>query len=191
MGSQVSIRPERPDDREAIRRLVAEVFEESFGEGEETAGLIDRLRTAAGFSPELSLVAMHGDAIIGHVMFSAVVLEQAQHIPAAVLAPLGVARSYRGQGTGSALVREGLEGCRRLGYRIVFVTGSLRYYPRFGFVTISATRLSLPFSDSSHDMVLELEPGTLAQVEGKVLFPREAWGPWLEEGDPAPHGEET
>ena len=76
-------------------------------------------------------------------------------------------------------MREGLEACRQHGYRILFVTGSRRYYSRFGFVSASSAGLSLPLGDPTHDMVLELSPGVLSQVEGKVLFPREAWGPWI------------
>jgi putative acetyltransferase len=180
---QILIRPEQPGDRESIRSLVTEVFEERFGEGAEVSGLTDRLRTVPGFSPELSLVAACGDDIIGSIMFSPVVLEQAGEIPAAVLAPLGVASNHQRQGTGSALVREGLEVCRQHGYRIVFVTGSRSYYSRFRFVSTSSVGLSLPFEDPTHDMVLELVPGALSQVKGQVLFPRQAWQPWLAESD--------
>jgi len=98
-----------------------------------------------------------------------------------VLAPLAVASDCQGRGTGSALVREGLELCRQHGYRIVFVAGSRRYYSRFGFVSASSAGLSLPFGDPTHDMVQELSPGMLSQVEGNVLFPREAWQRWLRE----------
>ena len=54
------IRPERPEDIEAIRQ----VNEQAFGRADE-ANLVDALRT--GGKAVLSLVGVEGDRIVGHI----------------------------------------------------------------------------------------------------------------------------
>ncbi len=64
------IRPETPDDIDAIRDLTAAAFASMpYSDGTEPE-LIDRLRADGDL--HLSLVACDGDALIGHVAFSPV-----------------------------------------------------------------------------------------------------------------------
>ena len=83
-----------------------------------------------------SLVAVHEDKIIGHILFVPASIESDEaHVPAIALAPLSVCSAYQCQGVGSSLIKEGLRACRQLGHRIVIVVGHPSYYPRFGFTT--------------------------------------------------------
>lgn len=157
------IREDAPADHETI----AEVNRLAFG-GEEEVALIDRLR--ADGLVIASLVAVEGDAIVGHILFSELPIESgAGTIRAAALAPLAVRPERQRQGIGSALVRAGLQACRRHGIEAVIVLGHPAYYSRFGFSAKPAEALHAPFSGPAF-MALELVPGTLAHG-GTVRYP--------------------
>ena len=169
-------RPERPEDFPAIRDLIVTTFRETYNTGELEADLVERLRARADYDPSLALVALDGDQIIGHVFFSRVVIAApGGDVPALVLAPLGVLKPYQRQGVGSRLARAGLERARALGYRAVFVQGSPAYYERFGFVAGSAVGLISPFQGVPDpvNMALEVYPGSLAGLSGRVVYPPE------------------
>ena len=170
----ITIRPETRSDHEAIHALIVEVFRETYGTGEEEAGIVDQMRQETALGPYVSLVATRHDALVGHVFFSPVTLAEFRNVPVCTLGPVGVRRPWQRQGIGSQLIRNGLEQCKKHGYQAVFTTGSLEYYPRFGFAPISTTRLFTIFR-TEHDMVLELKPGLLERVSGLVEYPK----PWL------------
>jgi putative acetyltransferase len=158
------IRPEAPADFEGIRH----VNRCAFGQ-EVEARLIDALRE--GGYVRLSLVAEHARQIVGHILFSDLpIVTEAETVPALALAPMAVLPPFQKQGIGSALVRSGLDECRRQGHRIVVVVGHLHYYPRFGFSAELAKRLESPYSGESF-MALELVGRSLEGVKGRVQYP--------------------
>ena len=167
------IRAERPSDHTAIRDLIVQVFHETYGSGEEEAVLVERLREDPAWGPNVGLVAELDGAVVGHVFFSGVRLEDYPEVPVCALAPLGVYRGHRRQGIGTQLVQRGVMECAKQGYQVVLVTGSLKYYPRFGFVPITETNLHTVFA-SDHDQVLAIDDGILETVSGLVAYP----GPW-------------
>ena len=160
----IAIREETPEDFPAIR----EVNALAFGTAEE-AELVDRLR--ADGDVLVSLVACDGGDVVGHILFSALPIETAgRTVRAAALAPMAVRPERQRQGFGSALVRRGLEACRALGVEAVVVLGHPAYYPRFGFSAETARHLEAPFSGPAF-MALELTPGALDGVSGRVRYP--------------------
>ena len=171
--NEISIRAETPSDYSAIRDLIVEVFHETYGSGEAEATLVERLRRRPEQGANISLVAELDGVLVGHIFFSAVRLEDHPGVSVCALAPLGVYRQYQKQGIGSQLVHKGVKECANQGYKAVFVSGSLQYYPRFGFIPIGDTHLHTIFQ-SDHDMVLELERGILDGVSGLVEYPE----PW-------------
>ena len=66
----ITIRPERIRDYPAIQ----EVNLLAFG-GEDEARLVETLRQSANFIPELSLVAVKTGRVVGHILFSPIVIE--------------------------------------------------------------------------------------------------------------------
>ena len=173
MRSETDLRPERPDDREAI----AHVHGDAFGRQEE-ADLVDALRRSTGFIPELSLVAIHGGQIVGHVLFTRIVVRgERQPHPALALAPLAVLGSHQRRGLGSALVERGLEQAQALGHELVIVLGHPEYYPRFGFVPAGQHGIRPPFPVREEAfMARELRMGVLGQMKGQVEYPPEFAG---------------
>ncbi len=162
------IRQEIPADIPAI----FEVNYQAFAHFDE-ARLVDALRDARIFNPELSLVAVDGDRIIGHIMFPPVTIESPRiSTPAIALSPLVVHPEFQCLGVGAALVEEGLTVCRSLGHRIVVVIGHPAYYPRYGFRPAREHGILAPFPVADDVfMVLALEPGALDGIEGIVKYP--------------------
>jgi putative acetyltransferase len=158
------IRPETLADCKAIWNLNQAAFE-----SRAEADLVDALR-AGGFVAA-SLVADEAGETIGHILFSRLVIHSASGAVAALaLAPMAVHPSRQRRGVGSQLVTEGLATCRKLGHRIVTVLGHPGFYSRFGFSADLACPLISPFGDGEAWMALELVPGSLRNVSGRVEY---------------------
>jgi putative acetyltransferase len=164
----IVIRPKELQDIPAI----AEVNRAAFG-GEAEVRIVEAIRASPGFIPDLSLVAVTGGRVVGHILFSPLdVQAESSSAPALCLAPLAVLPGYQGRGIGSRLVEEGLRRCGELSRGIVIVVGWPSFYPRFGFTRARAKGLEAPFPVPDEAfMVLELIPGALAGVNGMVCFP--------------------
>jgi putative acetyltransferase len=161
----VLIRPETAADHDPIRY----VNRLAFGQDHE-ARLVDTLRD--GGYVRVSLVAEQTGQIVGHILFSDLpIITGAGTISALALAPMAVLPEFQNRGIGSALVRQGLEVCKEQGHRIVVVVGHPNFYPRFGFSSELASALASPFGGGDSWMTLELEPGALDGVAGRVQYP--------------------
>lgn len=117
-----------------------------------------------------SLVAQEENgAIVGHVLFSRLGIEGNPQLRAAALAPMAVRPDRQRRGIGGALIRTGLEHCRRLDLDAVVVLGHTTYYPRFGFSAALAAGLEAPFS-GPHLMALALRDGVLSGRKGRLRY---------------------
>jgi putative acetyltransferase len=168
----MTIRPEALGDHDAIRQ----VNRLAFGQDDE-ARLVDELRT--GSYLRVSLVAEQSGRVIGHILFSDLpIITEAGTVQALALAPMAVLPEYQNQGIGSALLRRGLEVCKEQGHRIIVVLGHPHFYPRFGFSPILAAHLESAFSGKDSFMAMELVPGALDGVRGRVQYPP-SFGVWV------------
>jgi putative acetyltransferase len=164
---RVEVRPERSDDRLAIRELNERAFD-----GPVEAKLVELLRD--GGKSIVSLVAVHNDRVVGHILFSPVTVAEAPaDLRAAGLAPMSVLPEFQNQGIGSRLARDGIDACRRLGFDLIVVLGHPGYYPRFGFQRASDHGLSSEYDAGDAFMVLELRQGALQNVRGLVRYAAE------------------
>jgi putative acetyltransferase len=95
----IEIRDERPEDRAEIRALNVAAF------GQELEGnIVDALR--ANGAVILSLVATHDGRIVGHALFSPIVVGGVHDC--AALGPMAVQPAFQRRGVGSALVGAGV-----------------------------------------------------------------------------------
>lgn len=135
------------------------------------ADLVDGLRGRA--VPLISLLAIDdGGGVIGHILFTPVVVESDDaSFDAIALGPMAVLPEFQRNGIGSALVRAGLDACRRAGHSVVFVVGRPDFYPRFGFLPAATfgIRCKYPVPDDTF-MVAELLPGALRGRRGVVRY---------------------
>jgi putative acetyltransferase len=167
----VQLRPERPDDRDAVRELQRRAFGDH---GDVVVKLVDALRDTITSELGLSIVAEDGGEIIGHVMFTTSLLDAPRRlVEVQVLSPLGVASEHQGRGVGSALVRHGLASAAEQGAPLVFLEGDPGYYSRFGFTAgdeLGFRKPSLRIPDQAFQVVQlpAFEPwmgGTLVYAE--------------------------
>lgn len=160
-----TIRPEQPEDVIAIHHVV----HQAFGRQDE-ASLVDALRRNG--KARISLVAEDNGRVIGHILFSEVVIESGENrLNGIGLAPLAVWPERQNEGIGSRLTEAGLDECRKAGYRFAVVLGHPEFYPRFGFVP--ASRFGVKSEYDVRDevfMAMELQEGSLAGAAGVVKY---------------------
>jgi putative acetyltransferase len=164
----IEFRLERPGDEPAIRR----VNEQAFGQPGE-ANLVDALR--AHNVVVLSMVAVAGNDIVGHVLFTEVTISRGDSCFQALgLAPMAVLPAYQRRGIGSQLLRSAIDECRRLDHEIVVVVGYPDFYSRFGFVPAKPRGLECEFDVPMEAfMDLELRDNALAGRGGRVEYQAE------------------
>ncbi len=141
----VTIRAERADERDPVRTVVAAAFDAQV----EVAGLVDALRRSSAFIPNLSLVAILDDVVVGHVLLTRAELLDNGNVRhrVLVLSPLSVRPQQQRRGVGAALVRYALDCADTMGEQIVVLQGSPRYYPRFGFRDSRTLGISMDLPD--------------------------------------------
>ena len=165
------IRRTTEHDRSAVRAVHEAAFPTSL-----EADLVEALLRKT--IPVVSLVAELDAGVVGHILLSPVSLTGNAQLELMGLAPMAVTPAHQRRGIGSALVREGLSHCRRLGTQAVVVLGHPEYYPRFGFVPASrySIRSQYDVPDDAF-MIVELQAGSLKGVSGLIrydeAFPRE------------------
>jgi len=159
----LQLRSPNPDDHAAIREVVRAAFDKSrFDE----AGVIDGVRAENAIAVEL--VAVEGDEVLGHVLFSRMTCDPSAFIVG--LGPVAVSPAHQNKGIGEALCRIGLAACADLGAAGAVVLGHPTYYPRFGFSREAALPLRSPFSDLPAFMAMPLVSGGLDGVV-EVAYP--------------------
>ncbi len=172
VGDSFEIRPERVGDHRQIRRVVVAAF----GSDVE-ADLVERIRAAPEYVPEMSLVAEIDGEIVGHVMISGASLRHAAGDRRIVmLSPLAVDPAHQRAGIGGALVRSVAAIANQLGEPLVVLEGSPQYYPRFGFEPAArhGLVLSLPgWAPPEAAQVLRLDGYDAADptLRGVVVYP--------------------
>lgn len=164
------IRKEKTSDHEAVFELIQEAFLGAQHSDGTEQNLVENLRKGTSFVPELSLVAVKNDEIVGHILFTVGTVGEEAVL---VLAPLSVKPSYQRMGIGKALVKRGHEIARTLGYGYVFVLGSEHYYPKFGYVPASTLGFEVPegFPDINF-MAIKLRDDA-PQLKGILVYPEE------------------
>ena len=164
MTLAILIEPERSGDEDAIRRVNIAAFD---GRTEE-ADLVDDLRDSGDLL--LSLVALHGEEVVGHVAFSRVVVDDATGPAGAVgLAPVGVRPDMQDRGIGAQLIESGLDELTINGESVVLVVGNPSYYTRFGFSASAAERYSSSYSGPHFMALLLTDTGSVPR--GPVIYP--------------------
>lgn len=151
----IHLRQERQEYFQQIRELVREAFSHAEHSDGDEHNLIERIRLSSDYIPELSLVAVSGGIICGHIMFSKIYVGQSEAI---ALAPLSVRPGWQRNGIGKLLVTsaQGLAG--KMGYSCSVVLGDPDYYSKFGYEKASNYGIIAPF-DVPDDfyMVCELD----------------------------------
>ncbi|MGH8052424.1 MAG: GNAT family N-acetyltransferase [Stenotrophomonas sp.] len=136
--TELHIRDERPDDIEAIDRITQAAFAEQPYSSHTEQFIVAALRNAGQLT--LSLVAVKGDKVIGHVAVSPVTLSSGDNGWHG-LGPISVAPAHQQQGVGSALMQTAIARLQAAGSAGCVLLGEPAYYARFGFKANPALEL--------------------------------------------------
>lgn len=162
----MNIRESTESDRGSIRAVHQDAFGPS--EGETVSQLAVDLLEDETAHPVLSLVAEEENGIIGNVIFSSVRIEDAENVSACIMAPVAVVKRVQRQGTGTRLIKHGLEMLRARGAEIVLVLGDPAYYARTGFNADHDLVAPYELEYPEAWMAKELVEGALSGVHGRV-----------------------
>ncbi|HWQ18330.1 MAG TPA: N-acetyltransferase [Methanotrichaceae archaeon] len=161
----VLVREETPNDILAIRNI----NERAFGQPAE-AQIVDNLR--ANCAGILSLVAVDGDQVVGHILFSPARIELGEkQVEGMGLAPLAALPERQRVGIGSALVQAGISMLKDRGCPFIIVLGYPGYYPRFGFerASLHGIRCQWEVPDEVF-MILILDKSAMSEARGIARY---------------------
>ena len=164
--TDLTIRPAVRLDADAINDVHRAAFPTEL-EARIVESLIQRGQDA------ISLVAEVNSRIAGHLLFSPATIRRDPYAPLEELvsrtettlvvglglAPLAVLPQFQRCGIGSALVRAGLDECRRLAVPWVIVLGDPAYYSRFGFLPARRWQLTCEFGGDEAFQILRIAEG--------------------------------
>lgn len=176
MNQIITIRKETPDDYALVIELTEKAFETMEFSDQKEGQLVDKLRKTPTFIDELSLVAEINGKVVGHILFTPLVIDNGQQqFQSLVLGPVSVLPDFQKQGIGGQLIISGHQKARELGFQSVILIGHPEYYPRFGYKTASGRGLKVAMELPSDDvfMAVELTENALSGVSGMVIFPPE------------------
>lgn len=172
MKAEITLRQETKADFPEVFETIFNAFTQ-----ENEAKLVDALRkNGTAFIPELSIVAIKDNKVVGHILFTKINIkdDQGNSTESLALAPMAVKPEHQQIGIGRQLICQGFEVAKKLGFESIIVLGHEHYYPKFGFEPADKWNIKAPFDvPSNFFMAIELVPGALKNVSGTVNYPVE------------------
>jgi predicted N-acetyltransferase YhbS len=122
------------DYRES-ENLTREVFWDVYKPGCDEHLVLHNIRKSKCYIAGLDIVAVEGEAIIGHIICTEARVIDSGNNEHAVLCvgPFSIVKHYQGKGYGSKLMEHCIEKAAASGYAAMILFGNPGYYHRFGF----------------------------------------------------------
>jgi putative acetyltransferase len=139
----MNIRIATNQDRDDVQRVYSCAFSE--GESEIVSKLAIDLLSEKTTPQTISLVAETDGAIVGHIAFSPVIIDNNENFQGYILAPLGVKPDYQKRSIASKLIEYGMQQLSDMEVNVVFVYGDPKYYGKFGFSADAASQYTTPY----------------------------------------------
>jgi putative acetyltransferase len=160
----LEIREEHPSDVAVIRDLNRRAFEQ-----DQEGNIVDALRSNG--AALLSMVATLNGQVVGHIMYSPLVLGE---VTGAALGPMAVLPAHQRQGIGTKLVEAGNRKLKDEGCPFIIVVGHPNYYPRFGFVPANTHGIECEWEvPTDAFMLLVLDESKMQGVAGLAKYRHE------------------
>ena len=130
----MTIRQEAPQDYDEVYEMVKLSFSTtSYSDGSE-ADYLNDLREKDTFVPELSLLALEDNIIVGQiVLYRTPIQSPDETLFELAISPLSVHPAYFRRGIATSLINEGLRRAQKLGYNAAFLCGDPNFYHKLGF----------------------------------------------------------
>lgn len=166
----LEIRKEKENDYSQVYNVIKTAFELAEQSDGNEQDLVNALRKSNAFIPELSLVAVVDEKVVGYILFTKVKIGNYEEL---ALAPLAVLPQYQKKGIGSKLVEEGHKIAKELGYHYSIVLGSENYYPKFGYKPAVNFGIQSPLEiDDKNFMAIKLNDKQI-DIKGIVEYAKE------------------
>lgn len=171
----LEFRKENIDDKEVVFQLVKEAFKDMPYSDQKEHFLVDRLRSSKNFIPELSIVAVEGEKVIGYVLLTHADIRSTDDLQATLaLAPVAVHPDHQNRGVGKRLIHYAHKKALDSGYESVVLIGHQDYYPKLGYELAGKFGISFPFDvPEINSFVVQLREGALKKVKGEVVYAKE------------------
>lgn len=166
----LEIRQENKNDYKAVYNLIEKAFKEAEHSDGNEHDLVNSLRNSKNFIPELSLVAIRDNKVVGYILFTKVKIGKYEEL---ALAPLGILPEYQRKGIGSRLIKEGHKIAKKLGYHYSIVLGSEKYYPKFGYIPAIEYKIQAPFEVPKENFMAIKLNNTDTEIKGIVEYAKE------------------
>ena len=166
----LTIRQENKNDYKEVYNVIKTAFETAEHSDGNEQDLVVALRKSDNFIPELSLVAVMNNKIVGYILFTKIKIGKQEEL---ALAPLGVLPEYQKQGIGRTLIQEGNKKAKELGYHYSVVLGSDKYYPKFEYVSAKEYGIVAPFDVPDENFMAIKLNDTDIEIKGIVQYAKE------------------
>lgn len=175
MNHDLIIRQETEKDFNTVFNLIEKAFQKEELSDHKEHFLVERLRKSTAFIPELSLVALIDETIVGHILLTKIKIRNKNNVfNSLALAPVSVLPNYQRQGIGSTLILEAHKKALELEHTSIVLLGHQTYYPRFGYKQAHNFNIKLPFEVPKENcMVKGLVADALKNINGIVEYPKE------------------
>ncbi|API78826.1 GNAT family N-acetyltransferase [Staphylococcus argenteus] len=169
----MKIRKINKQDFSQVDQLIRKAFDNTeHGYGNE-AELVDKIRQSDEYDPNLELVAIINDKVVGHGLLSDVYLdtEESREI-GLVLAPVAVDINHQNNGIGKQLIASLEEIAIMKGYDFISVLGWPTYYSNLGYKRASLFNIYPPFEGVPDEafLIKELKINGLEGKNGIIHY---------------------
>lgn len=166
----LKIRQEDINDYEQVYNVIKTAFEKAEHSDGNEQDLVVVLRKCNEFIPELSLVAIQDNKIVGYILFTKVKIGEYEEV---ALAPLGILPEYQKRGIGKKLIEKGHQIAKELGYHYSIVLGSEIYYSKRGYVPAIEYGIKAPFEVPNENFMAIKLNNTDKEIIGIVEYAKE------------------
>ena len=166
----LEIRQENKKDYAEVYNVIKKAFMSAEHCDGNEQDLVVNLRESNNFIPELSLVAIDDNKIVGYILFTKIRIGKYEEL---ALAPLAVLPEYQKQGIGKKLINEGHRIAKKLGYHYSIVLGSEEYYSKSDYVPASHYGIKAPFEVSDENFMAIKLNDTDIKITGTVKYAKE------------------
>lgn len=137
---EIHLRPVRLSDYRETEHVMREAFWNLYTPGCSEHYLVHIMRECSSFVPELDIVAVHQEKIVGNIVYLKSVIkgDDGNGYPVLSLGPIAVLPEYQHRGIGGQMIEYTRKLAREMGFRAVLLCGDPAYYSRQGFVPAEA-----------------------------------------------------
>lgn len=132
----ITLRQEASGDYEQSESVTREAFWNQYAPGCMEHYLLHIMRTCPAFIPELDIVALSQNMVVGHAICLRAVIhaDSGREHSVLTLGPLSVLPAYQHRGIGGRMIAELKARAKTLGFPAILLCGDPDYYKRQGFL---------------------------------------------------------